>query len=245
MRNTRDPMCSLTATPLLPFAASGGSQHLPPVIRAVRVSWTSQERDESVQLASYLAVALLSLGVAAYAVIAYAFFPIGTFLHPDMRASFEAHRVVVYLHVFASALTLALGPFQFSARLRASRPELHRWMGRVYLGVGVLVGGVAGLVMAMNAYGGLASNVVFGVLAVLWLYTGLRAYLAIRARDIAAHRLWMIRNYALAFAAVTLRLWLPAAVVAGIDFDIAYPAIAWLCWVPNLVLAMAWMRRDG
>ena len=196
-------------------------------------------------LAAYLAIAFLSLGVAAYAVIAYAFFPIGALLHPDMRASFEAHRVVVYLHVFASALTLALGPFQFSARLRASRPALHRWMGRLYLGVGVLVGGVAGLVMALNAYGGLASNVGFGVLAVLWLYTGLRAYLAIRARDFAAHRLWMIRNFALAFAAVTLRLWLPAAVLAGIDFDIAYPVIAWLCWVPNFVVALVWTRRLG
>lgn len=43
-------------------------------------------------------------------------------------------------------------------------------------------------------------------LALAWLYTGLRAYLAIRARDIAAHRCWMVRNFALAFASVTLRL---------------------------------------
>ena len=196
-------------------------------------------------LASFLALAFLSIGVGAYAVVAYALFPVGSMLHPDMRASFEANRVVVYLHVFASALTLALGPFQFSTRLRASRPVLHRWMGRVDLGVGVLVGGLAGLVMALDAYGGLTAKVGFGVLAVLWLYTGLRAYLAIRARDIATHRLWMIRNFALAFAAVTLRLWLPAAVVAGIDFDIAYPAIAWLCWVPNIVVALAWTRRHG
>lgn len=196
-------------------------------------------------LASFLALAFLSLGVAAYAVVAYALFPVGSMLHPDMRASFEANRVVVYLHVFASALTLALGPFQFSTRLRASRPVLHRWMGRMYLGIGVLVGGLAGLVMALDAYGGLTAKVGFGVLAVLWLYTGLRAYLAIRARDIALHRLWMVRNFALAFAAVTLRLWLPAAMVAGIDFDLAYPVIAWLCWVPNIVLALAWTRRNG
>jgi hypothetical protein len=82
-----------------------------------------------------------------------------------------------------------------------------------------------------------ASRLGFGALAVAWLYTGLRAYLAIRARDVTAHRRWMVRNFSLTFAAVTLRLWLPASVVTGIPFAIAYPVIAWLCWVPNLVLA--------
>lgn len=45
----------------------------------------------------------------------------------------------------------------------------------------------------------------------------------------------MVRNFSLAFAAVMLRLYVPAAVLAGADF--AYAIIAWLCWVPNLVIA--------
>ncbi len=47
----------------------------------------------------------------------------------------------------------------------------------------------------------------------------------------------MIRNFALTFAAVTPRLWLPACVASGLPFEIAYPAIAWVCWLPNLVVA--------
>ena len=194
---------------------------------------------------AYIILIVLSLGVAAYAVVAYGFLPLGATVHPDMRGSYEAHRLGIYLHVFAAAFALALGPFQFSAGLRARRPVLHRWCGRLYLGVGVLAGGLAGLYMAMHAFGGLGAQLGFACLAVAWLYTGLRAYLAIRARDIAAHRRWMVRNFALTFAAVTLRLWLPAAVISGLPFAPAYAVIAWLCWVPNLVLAEWLFNRDA
>jgi hypothetical protein len=187
--------------------------------------------------ASFVALVVLSLGVAGYALGVYGFLPLGAAVHPDMRATFEAHRTGIYAHIFASAVALVLGPLQFSAKLRTARLGLHRWSGRLYLGVGVLVGGLAGLFMAFHASGGLPARLGFGCLALAWLYTGLRAYLAIRARDIACHRRWMVRNFALTFAAVTLRLWLPASIVSGFPFELAYPAIAWLCWLPNLLLA--------
>ncbi len=189
------------------------------------------------RLAGFGLLILLSIGVAGYAVAVYGFLPLGAAVHPDMRATFEAQRAGIYVHVFASAVALTLGPLQFSARLRARRPALHRWSGRLYLGVGVLVGGLAGLFMAAHAFGGVTARLGFACLAIGWLYTGLRAYLAIRARDIVSHRRWMVRNFALTFAAVTLRLWLPAAMASGIAFELSYPVIAWLCWVPNLVVA--------
>ena len=191
------------------------------------------------------ALLLLSLGVAGYALVMYSLVPLGKFLHPDMRAAFESNRAVVYVHVFASSVALLLGPFQFMEKLRAKRVALHRWMGRIYLGVGVLAGGLAGLHMSLYAFGGLVSQLGFGALATGWLYTGLRAYLAIRAKDIAAHRRWMVRNFALAFGAVTLRLWLPGSVAAGVPFELAYPAIAWLCWVPNLLVAERILAGKG
>jgi uncharacterized membrane protein len=197
------------------------------------------------RLTSFVVVVFLSLGVAGYALVAYGLFPLGAAVHPEMRAAFEAHRAGIYTHVFASIAALALGPLQFSAKLRSRRPALHRWMGRLYLGVGVLIGGLAGLFMAVHAFGGIVSQLGFAALAIGWLYTGLRAYRAIRARDVASHRRWMIRNFALAFAAVTLRLWLPAAVVSGIPFEIAYPAVAWLCWVPNLLAAELLLKKPS
>jgi uncharacterized membrane protein YozB (DUF420 family) len=71
----------------------------------------------------------------------------------------------------------------------------------------------------------------------MWLFTGTKAFLCIRRGAVAEHRRWMVRNFSLTLAAVTLRIYLPSSMVLGIPFDIAYPFIAWLCWVPNLLLA--------
>lgn len=180
---------------------------------------------------------ILCIGIAAYAIVAYAAFPLGALVHPDMKTNFENHRLMVYLHIFASSIALLIGPLQFTKKLRISRPRLHRALGKVYLSVGVLLGGVAGLLMAGLAYGGLGSNLGFGILAVLWLYTGARAYWAIRHGDVVAHQRWMIRNFSLTLAAVTLRIYLPLSLVFAWPFDIAYPIISWLCWLPNLLIA--------
>jgi hypothetical protein len=185
----------------------------------------------------------VSLGVAAYAVIAYGFFPLGFLVHPAMAASFRTHAPGVYVHVFAGALALILGPLQFSRRLRVRHPAMHRWTGRGYLGLGILFGGLAGMYLANYAYGGPAARLGFGCLAIAWLITGVQAYLAARARDFASHRRWMVRNFSLTLAAVTLRIYLPLSMAAGVRFPVAYPLIAWLCWVPNLVVAERLFNR--
>jgi uncharacterized membrane protein len=189
------------------------------------------------KLLGFCSLFLLTFGVTAYAVFVYGFLPLGSILHPDMRASFLAHSVGIQAHIFAAAVAMTLGPFQFLAGLRRRFVRLHRWMGRAYLGIGVLVGGLAGLYMATFAFGGIVSKLGFASLAVLWLFTGLRAFLAIRRGDTIEHRRWMVRNFALTLAAVTLRILLPVSQVAGIPFEHAYPVIAWLCWVPNLLVA--------
>ncbi len=182
----------------------------------------------------------LAMVVAAYAIWAYGLLPLGKLVGPEMRANFEAHRIVIYTHVFAATIALVLGPFQFYERLRRRWPRLHRLSGRIYLGVGVGLGGLAGLYMSTFAYGGLVAKSGFATLALAWLYTGLQAYRAIRKGAIAEHRRWIVRNFALTLAAVTLRILLPVSGISGIPFATAYPAIAWLCWVPNLLLA-EWM----
>lgn len=189
-------------------------------------------------------VYILALGVAAYAIWAYAFLPLGKLMGPEMRANFLAHRIGIYMHVFAATTALILGPFQFSGWLRRRHPWLHRMSGRVYLGVGVGVGGVAALYMSTFAYGGAVAKLGFATLAAAWLYTGFRAYRAIRAGAVAEHRRWIVRNFALSLAAVTLRIYLPLSGLSGIPFALAYPLVAWLCWVPNLLVAeWAFARR--
>jgi uncharacterized membrane protein len=179
----------------------------------------------------------LSFGVAAYVVFAYGLMPLGALVHPDMKAAFLSHATGIYIHAFASIAALILGPFQFSASFRQRRPALHRWAGRLYLTVGVLAGGLSGLYLSQYAFGGPVAQLGFTVLAGLWLFTGLSAYLAARRGAFEAHRRWMVRNFSLTLAAVTLRIYLPVATTMGIEFATAYPIIAWLCWVPNIVVA--------
>lgn len=57
------------------------------------------------------------------------------------------------------------------------------------------------------------------------------------------HRAWMIRSFALTFAAVTLRLYLPLAALLSINFIDAYRAISFLAWVPNLAVVELYLRH--
>jgi hypothetical protein len=180
---------------------------------------------------------ILALGISATAVYTYGFMPLGSRLPPDMKLNFLAHKAGIYTHVFAAAVALSLSPFQFSTRLRSSRPRLHRILGRAYLGIGVTLGGLSGLYMSAHAHGGMVARSGFACLALGWLFTGLRAFQSIRRGAVDEHRTWVVRNVSLTLAAVTLRLYLPASMIAGISFDVAYPVIAWLCWVPNLIVA--------
>ena len=177
------------------------------------------------------------IGVALYAAVAYGLFPLGSLVHPAMQASFQAHPIGIYAHIFAAIAALVLGPFQFSHRLRQKYIRLHRWSGRAYLLIGVTAGGTAGLYMAQFAFGGLTSRVGFTMLAVVWLYSGMMAYLAIRRHDVVRHRTWMVRNFSLTLAAVTLRAYLGLFFAAGFAFEDFYPLLSWLCWVPNLLVA--------
>lgn len=197
---------------------------------------TSYRRAGAGALAARAVLGALIGGVAAFAVFAYGFRPLGSLVHPDLRPSFVAHPVALYTHVFASVVALVLGPLQFSTRLRRRHLELHRRLGSAAL-LAVFVGGLAGLYLARFAFGGLPGRLGFATLAVLWLVTAVMGIVTIARRDVAGHRRWLVRNFALTLAAVTLRLYIPLSFVAGLDFARAYPVIAWLCWVPNLAVA--------
>jgi hypothetical protein len=58
-------------------------------------------------------------------------------------------------------------------------------------------------------------------------------------KDFVAHERWMIRSFALTFGAVTLRIYLPLAIIQNQgEFPLdAYRIIAWAAWVPNLIVA--------
>ena len=191
-------------------------------------------------------------GLMAFFAVSMAMFLLGQYApanpdryFPQQRLVYIAHQTGIMTHIFGSGLALFIGSFQFLPVMRRKNYlGLHRWLGRFYL-LGVLVGGLSGLYMATLAHGGIVAQIGFTSLAVFWLVTGTMAYQRIRTRDIQAHKRWMTRNFALTFAAVTLRLWLPIlAFVIGIEFTEAYMMVAWLAWVPNLFFAEWLIRRQ-
>ena len=161
----------------------------------------------------------------------------------QQKVVYTAHIAMLMMHIVPAMLAILIGPFQFLPGLRKGRLlKVHRWLGRVYL-LSILFGGIGGLYMAQFAYGGIITELGFGALASLWLYSGYRAYRHIRNKEIEQHREWMIRNYALTLAGLMLRVWVPLSGPAGIDFTTAYMFIGWLCWVPNLFVAEWIVRR--
>jgi uncharacterized membrane protein len=161
---------------------------------------------------------------------------------PDIKHRFFATAIAGWSHAFGGAIAALIGPFQLITRLRTAWPKVHRWMGRTYL-LAVLAGGLAGLYFAPTSTAGTVGRVGFTTLALFWLYSGTRAYLAIRRGHVQEHRRWMLRNYALTFGAATLRIELPLLIIGGLSFPAAYTLVAWISWVPNWLAVEAWLRR--
>lgn len=155
---------------------------------------------------------------------------------------FGEHYALLITHIVAGSVTLLLGPWQFSRRLRTRNLSLHRWLGRIYL-LAVAIASLAGFGSALFSIGGVATHFGFGILAVLWFFTGWLSYRSVRDGRIEEHRQWMIRNFSLSLAAVALRMYLPFMLFAmHWPFLRAYVPISWLCWVPNLIVA-EWIIR--
>jgi uncharacterized membrane protein len=154
-------------------------------------------------------------------------------------------QLAFYLHVGFGGLALLLSPLLFVTQLRAWSTALHRAVGRVVLGA-IAIAGVAGLVLAPHSLAGPVGTLGFGLLAVLWLVFAGTAFRAIRRSDVAGHRRWMVRTFALTYGAVTLRLWLFVLITGQVGlagapdqtaFERAYLLVPFLSWVPNLLVA--------
>jgi len=183
--------------------------------------------------------------VLASFVALYAFIGIAApGLRPELIADiFAANALLAFGHFGGGGVAIVAGALQFSTRIRFGKPKVHRRIGKVYVGA-VLVAGVAGGLLASSSQGGVPAHFGFGMLAVLWVTSAVVAWRTAVAGNYVSHRAWMIRSYSLCLAAVTLRLYIPFSQMAGVPFETAYPAIAWLCWVPNLVVA-EWLVIPG
>jgi uncharacterized membrane protein len=173
--------------------------------------------------------------------------------NPDVyfqREPYLQHEFALGVHVLSGMLALLIGPFQFVRRLRRRFVRMHRFLGAAYVASATALG-VTGLILAPTAYTGLVASAGFTVLDLAMLFTTLTAVRMVVAGRYGEHRRWMIRSFSVIMAGVMLRVWSPlysAVAAAGLvdfSFETAYAAIAWLCWVPNLLLAIWFTRRPA
>ena len=149
-----------------------------------------------------------------------------------------------YTHIIFGGIALLIGWLQFNTRLRLRNLSTHRTIGKIYI-VSVIISSLAGIGLGFFATGGFVTSMGFICLGIIWFTTTLLAYLKIRNMQVEQHRRLMIYSYAACFAAVTLRIWLPLLIIISRDFIVAYTIVAWLCWVPNLLVANLIVRRLG
>ncbi|MGN6576032.1 MAG: DUF2306 domain-containing protein [Nocardioides sp.] len=161
---------------------------------------------------------------------------------------FDSVPVALLVHIVGSAIYAVFGSLQFVTRFRRRHRAWHRRVGRVLILAGLLVAG-SGMWMTLTyaAQPGTGDllylfRLVVVSATVMCLVLG---FAAVRRRDIAAHRAWMIRAYALALGAGTqvFTQGLGGAVfgtgeVAG---DLAKGA----GWVVNLAVAEWAIRRSA
>ncbi|MBC8172341.1 MAG: DUF2306 domain-containing protein [Chitinophagales bacterium] len=145
---------------------------------------------------------------------------------------------VFYIHVFTAILALPAGFTQFSKYLQRNYKAFHRFNGRMYVFIILLFGAPSGFIIGLYANGGISSQIAFCLLAALWFYFTLMAFLKAKQKDFIAHKKFMYRSFALTLSAITLRAWKYVIVAAFEPRPMeVYVIVAWLGWVLNLIVA--------
>ena len=152
----------------------------------------------------------------------------------------------LFVHSLGGVLFGLLGPLQFAGVLQRRFGRLHRMTGRVFV--------AAGLVLALSSLRLLAEFPTPST----WILTSARlaagaglaaalitALVAVRRRNIARHRAWMIRAYAIGMGAATISfIMLPIYLITGKAVEgYASDLLFVLSWVINLSIAEWVIRR--
>lgn len=152
-------------------------------------------------------------------------------------------RTSFYIHIAGGMLAIITGPFQFIKVLRKRNLGLHRLIGKIYVASILFIAAPTGLYMAFYANGGVYSSLGFILMSILWFYTTYMALTTIRKRKVQEHANWMVRSYAMTFAAVTLRLWVPfLSIVIDMEHMKVIIITAWISWLFNLIAAELLIR---
>jgi hypothetical protein len=156
------------------------------------------------------------------------------------------------VHFVSGGILLLLGPLQLLAGLRARRPGLHRFVGRLYVlaGLGAGLGGLT-YIARKGTVGGVPMTVGFALYGALVALCAVETYRHARARRLDQHRAWALRLFALAVGSWLYRMdygfW---ALLGGPGhtprFDGGFDHFMdFFFYIPNLIVVELFVRARG
>lgn len=148
-----------------------------------------------------------------------------------------------YLHVLPAGLVLLAGLVQILPLNSIFYRKVHRWIGRFYVFIVLFLVGPGALGMTFFIERGASVFLSFFLQNLLWMGFTYKAFHTIKDKKVDFHRKWALRSFALAFAAVTLRLYI---FIFNWDFNLSsssgYALIAWASWLLNLVVVEIFLQ---
>jgi uncharacterized membrane protein len=214
----------------------GGGRHDRDMTTSARSGWLIPTGLIALSLVPVLAGSLRLVGLAG-----------GAQVIPD-HDRVAAGAVPVAIHIVSVTVYCLLGAFQFSPSLRRRRIGWHRAAGRLLVPCG-LAAALSGMWLTLflpraaidgDVLAGI--RIVVGTAMTLAILRGLAAVLR---RDIARHRAWMIRGYALGLGAGTQAFTqLPWMVFVGPLDEVSKTWLMAAAWLINIGVA-EWIIRSG
>lgn len=159
---------------------------------------------------------------------------------------FARHRLLIMIHIVPGLIFVLLGPLQFVRTLRVRRPRLHRWMGRAVLISGLVIGCTALVMSPQMAIGGINESAATILFAIVFLFSLVKAYFAIRRRKVESHREWMIRAFAIGMAVATIRpimgVFFATSRITHMTPHDFFGTAFWLGFTIQFMIAEAWIN---
>lgn len=142
-----------------------------------------------------------------------------------------------YIHITAGALCIGTSLVQFSRYILKKSKAIHRISGKIYVFVVLFLGAPTGLYMSFFAKESFWERALFMFMATWWFITTLYGFSTILKKNIVAHKIWMVRSYAMAMTAVTFRVYHIAFYLLGWSHLENYEISLWISVIGNMLFA--------
>lgn len=150
-----------------------------------------------------------------------------------------------YLHIAAGAFCIGTALLQFSGYILKKRKKIHVWSGRIYVFVVLMIGAPTGMYMAFFAKGSFYERALFMFMALFWAFTTYQGLSTILQKNVLAHKIWMMRSYAMALTAVTFRVYHLLFYLLGWNHLENYEVSLWISVIGNMLLAEYFIFRKS